>query len=73
MTLLGPRAREFHWNSAALVQFHTRGCIVLTVRESGEEDLGARDYSAAATQLVLCLRIALLKGESWLRAEPLMT
>ncbi len=25
MTLLGPRAREFHWNSAALVQFHTRG------------------------------------------------
>jgi hypothetical protein len=25
VTLLGPCAREFHWNSAALVQFHTRG------------------------------------------------
>ncbi len=29
------------------------------------------NYSAAATQLVLCLRLALLKGESWLRAATL--
>ncbi len=28
---LGLRARKFHWNSAALVQFHTRGRTVLTV------------------------------------------
>jgi hypothetical protein len=28
---LGLCVREFHWNSASLVQFHTRGCIVLTV------------------------------------------
>ncbi len=31
----------------------------------------ARNYSAAATQLVLCLRFALLKGESWLRTATL--
>ncbi len=29
------------------------------------------NYSAPATQLVLCLRLALLKGESWLRAATL--
>ncbi len=43
----------------------------LVSRESGEEDLGAARYTAAATQLVLCLRLALLKGESWLRAATL--
>jgi hypothetical protein len=29
------------------------------------------NYSATATQLVLCLRLALLKGESWLSAVTL--
>jgi hypothetical protein len=29
--LLDLCAREFHWNSAALIQSHTRGCTVLTV------------------------------------------
>ncbi len=37
-------------------------------RESGEEDPGALDIPR---QLVLCLRLALLKGESWLRAATL--
>jgi hypothetical protein len=40
-------------------------------RESGEEDLGAAGYTAATTQLALCLRLSLLKGESWLRAATL--
>jgi hypothetical protein len=41
-------------------------------RESNEEDLDAANYSAAATQLVLCLRLATdLKGESWLHAATL--
>jgi hypothetical protein len=40
-------------------------------RESGEEDLGPAGYTAPTTQLVLCLRLALLKGESWLRAASL--
>jgi hypothetical protein len=40
-------------------------------RESGEEDLGTRELLRRGTQLVLCLRLALLKGESWLRAATL--
>jgi hypothetical protein len=43
-------------------------------RESGEEDLGAARLGyqvAAPTQQALCLRLALLKGKSWLRAATL--
>ena len=36
-----------------------------------EEDQVRTDCSFAPTQLVLCLRFALLKGESWLRAVTL--
>jgi hypothetical protein len=41
-------------------------------RESGEEDLGTAGYTAAPTQLALCLRLALLKVESWLCAATLL-
>ena len=68
MPLSPPRAQTpLEFGSSR--QFHTCGHLVLTVpRVQREEDQVRLDCSSAPTQLALCLRFALLKGESWQRA-----
>jgi hypothetical protein len=47
------------------------GRVIGVPRVQREEDQVRTDCSFAPTQLALCLRFALLKGESWLRAVTL--
>ena len=70
-----PRAREFHWNSAALDSSTLVAVTVLTVpRVQSKED---QVRLVAPTQMALCLRPCLLptlKGEScYAPSEPSMT
>ena len=57
-----PRAREFHWNSAALDSSTLVAVTVLTVpRVQREEDQVRLAFGPAPTQMALCLRPCLLR------------
>ena len=73
-----PRARELHWNSAALDSSTLVAVTVLTVpRVQREEDQVRLAFDPAPTQMALCLRPCLLptlKGEScYAPSQPSMT